>query len=292
MRQMRDTLRGAIQRVLWLPNRRREARRGTLEQIRGFHSEVLGNDRDITIYLPPGYNDGGDVRYPVLYMQDGQNLFEPERAFIPGQHWRLAEAADEKIARRAARPMIIAGIDNTATRIDEYTPTNDAARHGGGKADDYGRMLIEELKLVIDARYRTLPDRPNTALGGSSLGGLATLYLGLTHPDVYGQLAVMSPSIWWDNRAVLAEVDRFGVFNAPPRPRIWLDMGGREGMEGLADARLLRDRLRMRGWRNEDDLRYFEDRRADHSERSWAKRAPAMLEFLFPALELSPLNGS
>lgn len=291
MRPMRDTLRGAIERVLRLPNRRKEARRGTLDHIRGFHSEVLGNDRDITIYLPPGYNDRDDVRYPVLYMQDGQNLFEPERAFIPGQHWRLAEAADEKIGHRAARPMIIVGVDNTPSRIDEYTPTHDAVRHGGGKADDYGRMLIEELKPLIDARYRTLPDMPNTALGGSSLGGLATLYLGLTHPEVFGHLAVMSPSVWWDNRAVMAEVDRYD-FDAPRRPRIWLDMGGREGVDGLADARLLRDRLRMRGWRRDDDLHYFEDRRADHSERAWAKRVPAVLEFLFPPPELSPLNGS
>jgi predicted alpha/beta superfamily hydrolase len=291
MRPMRDTLRGAIERVLRLPNRRKEARHGTLDHIRGFHSEVLGNDRDITIYLPPGYNDRHDVRYPVLYMQDGQNLFEPERAFIPGQHWRLAEAADEKIGHRAVRPIIIVGIDNAPSRIDEYTPTHDAVRHGGGKADDYGRMLIEELKPVIDAGYRTLPDMPNTALGGSSLGGLATLYLGLTHPEVYGHIAVMSPSVWWDNRAVMAEVDRYD-FNTPQRPRIWLDMGGREGVEGLADARLLRDRLRMRGWRRDDDLHYFEDRRADHSERAWAKRVPDVLEFLFPALELSPLNGS
>ncbi len=289
MRQMRETLRGAFQRVLRLPNRRKEARRGTLDHIRGFHSEVLGNDRDITIYLPPGYNDRDDVRYPVLYMHDGQNLFEPERAFIPGQNWRLAEAADEKIGARTARPMIIAGIDNTGTRIDEYTPTHDAARNAGGKADDYARMIIEELKTIVDARYRTFSDAPNTALGGSSLGGLATLYIGLTHPAVFGHLAVMSPSVWWDNRAILSTLDHFA---SPRRPRIWLDFGGREGVEGMTDARLLRDRLRMKGWTSEDDFRYFEDRRADHSERAWAKRVPDVLEFLFPALELSPQNGS
>lgn len=290
MPPMRDTLSAAFQRVLRLPNRRKETRRGTLEHIRGFHSEILNNDRDITIYLPPGYNDRDDVRYPVLYMHDGQNLFEPERAFIPGQHWRLAEAADEKIGGRTARPMIIAGIDNTGPlRIDEYTPTHDAARNAGGKADDYARMIIEELKPVIDARYRTLRDTPNTALGGSSLGGLATLYIGLTHPAVFGHLAVMSPSVWWDQRAIFSTLDHF---DAPRRPRIWLDFGGREGLEGMADARLLRDRLRMKGWRSEDELRYFEDRRADHSERAWAKRAPDVLEFLFPAPELSPQNGS
>jgi predicted alpha/beta superfamily hydrolase len=289
MRPMRDTLRGAFQRVLRLPNRRKETRRGTLEHIRGFHSEVLGNDRDITIYLPPGYNDRDDVRYPVLYMNDGQNLFEAERAFIPGQNWRLAEAADEKIGARTTRPMIIVGIDNNESRIDEYTPTHDVARKAGGKVDDYARMIIEELKPIVDARYRTYPDSSNTALGGSSLGGLATVYIGLTHPSVFGHLAVMSPSVWWDQRAIFSTLDHFG---APRRPRIWLDFGGREGVEGMTDARLLRDRLRMKGWRSDDELRYFEDRRADHSERAWAKRAPDVLEFLFPAPELSSQNGS
>jgi predicted alpha/beta superfamily hydrolase len=288
MRPMRDTLRGAFQRVLRLPNRRKETRRGTLEHIRGFHSEVLGNDRDITIYVPPGYSDRDDVRYPVLYMNDGQNLFEPERAFIPGQNWRLAEAADEKIGARTARPMIIVGIDNTGTRVDEYTPTRDVVRKAGGKADDYARMIIEELKPIVDATYRTFPDAPNTALGGSSLGGLAALYVGLTHPAVFGHLAVMSPSVWWDNRAIVSTLDHFDS----RRPRIWLDFGGREGVDGMTDARLLRDRLRLKGWTNEDDFHYFEDRRADHSERAWAKRVPAVLEFLFPAPELSPQNGS
>src|SRR5258706_3660862 len=290
MQPIRDTLRTAFRRALRLPNRRKETRRGTLDHIRGFHSNILGNDRDITIYLPPGYNDRDDVRYPVLYMHDGQNLFEGERAFIPGQHWRLGEAADEAIASRTARPMIIVGIDNTgASRIDEYTPTRDPSRYGGGKANDYGRMIIEELKPIIDAQYRTLTDASNTALGGSSLGGLATLYLGLTHPDVFGHLAVMSPSVWWDNRAIFTTIDRF---HSPQRPRIWLDFGGREGVEGMTDARLLRDRLRAMGWTSEDDLRYFEDRRADHSERAWAKRVPGVLEFLFPAPELSSQNGS
>jgi predicted alpha/beta superfamily hydrolase len=290
MQPMRDTLRTAFQRVLRLPNRRKEIRRGTLDHIRGFHSAILGNDRDITIYLPPGYNDRDAPRYPVLYMNDGQNLFEPERAFIPGQHWRLAEAADETIGARTTQPMIIVGIDNTGpSRIDEYTPTYDAARRGGGKAGDYGRMIIEELKPLIDTRLRTFFDPQNTALGGSSLGGLATLYIGLSHPQTFGELAVMSPSVWWDNRSVLHVVDRF---HSVPRPRIWLDMGGREGVDGLMDARLLRDRLRAKGWKDDIDFRYFEDRRADHSERAWAKRAPAVLEFLFPPPELSPANGS
>jgi predicted alpha/beta superfamily hydrolase len=275
--------------VLRLENRRKEPRRGTLQHVHGFHSDILANQREITIYLPPDYQDRDTYRYPVLYMHDGQNLFEPQRAFIPGQHWRLAEAADEVIGKRTARPMIIVGIDNTgASRIDEYAPTADSSRGGGGRADAYGRMLVEELKPIIDSQYRTLPDAANTALAGSSLGGLATLHLGLKLPAVFSALAVMSPSLWWDNRAILADVDGF---DAPHRPRIWLDMGGREGVEGLANARALRDRMFANGWRSGENFRYYEDRRADHSERAWARRVPSVLEFLFPPSELSGPNG-
>src|SRR5258706_15813039 len=147
MQPMRDTLRAAFLRVLGLDKRRKEIRRGTLDHIRGFHSDILGNERDITISLPPGYHDHDELRYPVLYFQDGQNLFEPERAFIPGQHWRLAEAADEAIDARSARPMILVGIDNTgASRVDEYTPTRDAKKNAGGHAADYARFLLDEVK--------------------------------------------------------------------------------------------------------------------------------------------------
>lgn len=277
MREMRETLRTTFSRFLKRENRRRVVRGGTLEKIRGFKSEIFGNERDVTIYLPPGYVEREVGRYPVLYMQDGQNLFEPERAFIPGQHWMLREAADESIGERTAEPMIIVGLDNTgASRIDEYTPSRDAQKNFGGRAEEYGRLLLEELKPRIDERFRTLPNR--VALGGSSLGGLLTIYLGLKHPDVFESLAVLSPSVWWDNRMILKVANDFA---GARRPRIWLDIGGREGKAALDDARALRDRLTAKGW-NGAMLRYFEDRRADHSERSWAKRAKPMLEFLFP----------
>ena len=288
MREMRETLRATFSRFLKLENRRRVVRNGTLEHIAAFKSAILGNERRITIYLPPGYADRGSgvspdasgvpplARYPVLYMQDGQNLFEPERAFIPGMHWCLREAADEAIGARTAEPAIIVGIDNTGPqRVDEYTPTRDLEKKVGGRADDYARMLFEELKPLIDARYRTLADR--TLLGGSSLGALLTMYLGLEHADVFESLAVMSPSVWWDSRRILDIVNDFA---GPRRPRIWLDIGGREGKAALDDVRTLRDRLIAKGWRNGETLRYFEDRRADHSERAWAKRARPMLEFL------------
>ncbi|HJW96249.1 MAG TPA: alpha/beta hydrolase-fold protein [Thermoanaerobaculia bacterium] len=263
-----SSFRLALKRAFRRENRRLVIRNGRLEAI-------TFAKRQITLYLPPGYDDHADRRYPVLYMQDGQNLFDPTRSFIPGQTWRLSEAADSLIAEFKARPMIIVGIDNSgAGRIDEYTPTHDAKRNVGGHADDYGRMLLEELKPHIDDTYRTLPDRAGTAVGGSSLGGLLSLHLALTRPQAFSAAAVMSPSVWWDNRVILDELDRF---RGRP-PRLWLDTGGREGVEALKDVRLLRDRLKAKGF----DFRYHEDRRADHSERAWASRAPMMLEYLFP----------
>jgi predicted alpha/beta superfamily hydrolase len=233
----------------------------------------------VTIYVPAGYDENPEKRYPELYMHDGQNLFEPERAFIPGQHWRLREAADKAIGERTAEPMLIVGIDNGgAARVDEYTPTRDRKKKLGGKADVHAVMIVEELKPLIDAKYRTRPDARSTAIGGSSLGGLVSLYLGMRRPDIFTRLAVMSPSVWWDNRMILREVDQFA---GKSRPRIWLDTGLREGAEALRDTRALRDKLRERGWNN-GDFRYVEDRRGDHSERAWAGRARAMLEFLFP----------
>jgi predicted alpha/beta superfamily hydrolase len=261
------SLRTALRRIFRPENRRVAIRPGRLESFTD-----LG--RQITVYLPAGYDERDDRRYPVLYMQDGQNLFEAHRSFIPGQHWRLKEAADAAIGERTASPMIIVGVDHAGpARIDEYTPTRDPKHNGSGKAAEYAKFLIETVKPEIDKRYRTIPE--DAAVGGSSLGGLVSLYLLLIHPAVFRRGAVMSPSVWWNDRAILKEVDAFDG----PRPRVWVDVGGREGVETLNDARALRDRLEAKGW---TELRYFEDRRADHSERAWSRRVRQVLEFLFP----------
>jgi predicted alpha/beta superfamily hydrolase len=255
-------------------NRRSRVRAGRVEVIPAFESAILGNTRQITVYVPPGYDERSERRYPVLYMQDGQNLFDDSRAFA-GQSWRLQRAADDAIGARTAQPMIIVGVDHMhADRVHEYTPVFDEGKKAGGRADDYGRMLIEELKPLIDARYRTVPDQ--TMIGGSSLGGLVALHLALRR-DEFRAAAVMSPSVWWGERAIL---ETFGEIGR--HPRLWLDIGGREGREAIADVRALNERLRASGW-SERNLRYFEDRRADHSERAWGARVRKVLEFLFPA---------
>ncbi len=244
-----------------------------------FPSRYLDRERDLVVYLPAGYATDHHRRYPVLYMHDGQNLFDPDTAFVRGQHWRLGEMADMLIAEGRVEPLIIVGVHHTGHgRLHEYTPTKDS-RLGGGLAKAYGRLLLDDLKPFIDARYRTRPDREHTGLGGSSLGGLATMYLGLRHADVFGRLAVMSPSVWWGRRAILRYVARV---KPKPDTRVWLDMGTAESRHGVADARKLRNALVRAGWREDVDLAYSEPHGATHSEFAWAQRVGDVLEFLFP----------
>jgi predicted alpha/beta superfamily hydrolase len=245
-----------------------------------FSSAFLAADRDVLVWLPPGYDPDGDRRYPVLYMHDGQNLFDPDTAFQQGEHWRLGETAAALIAGGQIEPLLLVGIANTGTtRIEEYTPTRDP-KLGGGLADNYGRLIVEELKPMIDRTYRTRPDAASTGLGGSSLGGLVTLHLGFRHPRVFSRLAVLSPSVWWDRRVILKTVRQ-----TRPRPalKIWVDMGTAEGRRGLDDARSLKAALVDGGWREGIDLHYAEFEGATHSEAAWAARVGPMLQFLFPA---------
>ncbi len=244
-----------------------------------FVSKLVDEPHDFVVYLPPTYDADPHRRFPVLYMQDGQNLFDPETSFIPGKHWRMGETADELITRGSIAPLIIVGIYNTGEhRIDEYTPIEDR-RLGGGQADAYGQMIVEELKPFVDRTYRTLPGTENCGMGGSSLGGLVSLYLGLRYPWVFGKLCAMSPSVWWRNRAILRTVAKM---KRKPDVRIWLDIGTREGTRALPDARALKDALVDKGWKLGEDLAYGEVEGGEHSETAWAQRVGPMLKFLFP----------
>lgn len=248
-----------------------------------FHEKVgsrfLESKHDIIVYLPPGYDEDVERRYSVLYMQDGQNLFDDATAF--SGEWHLDEAAEATIGAGLVAPLIIVGIYNAgAYRIDEYTPTRDAARRAGGKADKYGRMLVEELKPFIDAEYRTLGDAENTGIGGSSMGGLVSLYLALKYSGIFWKVAVLSPSVWWDNRFIVRRVRALGT--APPL-RVWLSTGTAEGDGVVAGARRVRDALVAKGWTVGESLHYEEVEGAAHTESAWADIAPAMLHFLFPA---------
>lgn len=258
---------------------------GTLHAVEGFRSHVLGNHRQLTIYLPPGYEHSAE-RYPVFYLHDGQNLFDDHRAFSYGQIWGAQHAATRLIHEGAIRPLILVGIDHAGERrIDEMAPTRDLRTGRGGHAKAYGRMIVEEIKPFIDSRYRTLAGVNDTALGGSSLGGLVTLYLGFRLPHVFGRLAILSPSLWWDNRIML---HRLRLNRHAGRARIWLDIGTREGrahVQTVRNTRHLRDALVARGWQPGRHLHYTEVEGATHSESAWAGRFPEVLRFLFPREE-------
>lgn len=245
-----------------------------------FHSAVLPDDRTVSVYLPPQYDQQPDRRFPVFYLHDGQNLFDPDTSYVAGHTWRAGTTADALNWAGQAEPIILVGVWNTGMRrMAEYTPTRDY-RLGGGEGHRYGKLLVEELKPWIDSNFRTFPNASDTALGGSSLGGLITLYLGLEYPGVFGKLAVISPSVWWNQRSILgfvaeADLDR--------RAKIWLDIGTSEGTRHVRDTELLHLRLVQQGWKPGVDLQLVKVASGVHSEDAWAARFDQVLEFLFPA---------
>jgi predicted alpha/beta superfamily hydrolase len=271
--------------------------------LKRFRSRFLPGARDIVVYLPECYREDREQRFPVFYLNDGQNLMDGRTSYVPGHTWRAHSTADRLVAAHAIEPVILVGVANAgARRLAEYTPTVDA-QHRGGDGPLYSRLLIEELKPLIDSTFRTRPGPDDTALGGSSLGGLISLAVGLDHPEVFGKIAVLSPSVWWDQRSIL---NRVSEARPKPRLRIWLDMGTAEGLRHLRDTDLLYRRLIMRGWRDrpapepgpesgpesrpeslpaaqQQDLCYVRVPGAHHNEDAWAARFDRVLRFLFPA---------
>jgi enterochelin esterase-like enzyme len=243
-----------------------------------FPSRYLSTPRDIIVYLPPGY-DESDARYPVMYLQDGQNLFDSATAFY-GNEWRADTIADDAIRSGRVEPLILVGLYNTGVRrISEYTPTRDPRLRKGGKAERYALMLAREVKPFIDHEYRTRKPAADTGVGGSSLGALVSLVAGLRYPGVFGKLALMSPSVWWDEHAILSLIE---AWTSVRHPRVWLDTGTAEGgnpAKVVADARLMRDALIAKGC----ELHYEEVPGHQHNEAAWSARFGGVLEYLFPA---------
>ena len=259
---------------------------GNIQQHPQMRSHFLGNRRDILVYLPPGYYRATRQRYPVLYLNDGQNVFDAATAFA-GVEWGADETAQRLTRRRLIEPLIIVAIPNMGkNRIHEYAPTRGVIeatplrkKRSRGLLRRYGHFLIAELKPFIDRTYRTRPEAQYTGLGGSSLGGLATLTLGLWFPEIFNRLAVMSPSVWWDDCVIYRMVE---ALKAKLPLKIWLDTGTNE--PGWDRARELRDRLVEKGWRLDDDLEYLEVQGGEHSERAWGQRFEAVLRYLYPPL--------
>jgi enterochelin esterase-like enzyme len=248
-------------------------------------SRIFRNTRMLRVWLPPGYGapENQTRHYPVFYLNDGQNLFDPATAYI-GVDWQADEAADRLIREGRIPPLIIVGIDNAQKeRPREYLPYRSfhppIMRPQGKRYPDF---VLNEVMPFVHQRYRVARGPENTGLGGSSLGAIASLYAVMERPGVFGRLLLESPSLSISNRQLLKSGRAFRQWPA----RIFMAMGTREAgnedrdREVVEDVRELEHVLRRAGLR-EDRLLVRIDEGASHSEKEWAKRFPEALTFLF-----------
>ncbi len=232
--------------------------------------------RRVWVYLPPGYHES-TARYSVLYLLDGQNVFDKVTSFAG--EWKVDETLEALIPAGEVAPIIVVAIDNAgSSRIDEYTPWFDPGQNDGGGGAAHLAAIADDLVPYIDASYRTLTGPEHTGFGGSSLGGLMALYAAYARPDVFGDIAAVSPSIWWDNRQIVA----FAAMSAKPAVRMWMDMGTAEYDSAITDLHLMRDAMVDQGFVVGDDLDVFEDPGAGHNEAAWSRRFPDVARYLFP----------
>ncbi len=255
---------------------------GDIRRHDGFHSDILNNDRTLIVYLPAGYEADAERRYPVLYMHDGQNLFDASTSFA-GYEWGVDEAAERLIEGGEIEPIIIVGIYNNGDRMTEYTP-----RLEGGERDAYARFVVEEVKAFIDRTYRTEAGREKTGVAGSSLGGLISLYMVEAYADTFGRCGGVSPSLGWEDRWL---IKRWGGSDMSwaEGARIWVDMGTGEGRvreaggltSAVIHARTLVGLMEGAGLERGVGYEYLEVEGGRHNEQAWARRIDAVLVYLY-----------
>lgn len=246
----------------------------SLRVLAGVRSPQLRNVRDLYVCTPPSYSSSRK-RYPVVYMHDGQNLFDDALAFAEAWH------VDEQMTRlaRLGLEAIIVGIAHAGVaRLDEYSPFRDRQLRGGGGGDAYLRFIVHTVKPLIDRRFRTQPGREHTGILGSSMGGLISLYAYFRRPETFGFAGVMSPAFWFAGKKIFSFV-KSARFNPG---RLYLDIGTAEGRVALADARRMNALLLRKGYTTGLDLLYVEDAGGNHSERAWSRRLRSALYFLLP----------
>jgi predicted alpha/beta superfamily hydrolase len=225
----------------------------------------------VRIYLPRGYDQQTDRRYPVFYFHDGQNVFEPGGAFGA---WTNFATANREISQGRMREAILVAVDNTSARFAEYCPPGDQVQGTPGQGNLYANFLIHNVRPTVDFNYRTLNDPANTLVGGSSLGGLISAYL-LLETNVFGKAAVMSPSF----STAPAFRGRI-VSNAVPVRRMHLDWGTAEGSSMWNYGFPARAALLADGYVEGDTMQTLVGCGDAHNEAAWAARSPVMFRFL------------
>lgn len=259
---------------------------GTIRRV-----EVVGGGvpltRDLLVWLPPGYDDAvnKDRRYPVLYLQDGQNIFE-KLPGVPGE-WEADETATRLIAEKAIEPLIIVGIPNAGeARAAEYLPI-DMIEGVTPKGEAYVDFLIREVVPRVERAFRVKPGAANTAIGGSSLGGVISLYAATQHPDIFGKVLAESTPLEFKGRSLMPTLEKTTKWPS----RVYLGIGGREHADQPADSAANKafvqsskdlDALIRKSGLDDASRKLVIDPEATHTESAWAKRLPAALKFLFP----------
>jgi len=243
---------------------------GEYEFLPKVHSRFLEQDRDVIVWFPPGYASHPTRRYPVLYMHDGRQVFDPGTSTW-GKDWQVDETAQDMILNGEVEPFIVVAADCTEARGEEYDPSR--------KGDEYLRFLLEELKPIVDARWRTDPDR--SSIAGASMGGLISFYAAWKHPDVFSAAACLSPAFaerFGQECFRMVEADRDQL----PDLKLFLSCGGATGLE----AQLMEGTLKMADLLRsvnfpEENLSVRIEGWAEHNEESWARMTPHWLRFLY-----------
>lgn len=257
---------------------------GDIRYHHAFESKHLGNKRTLIVYLPPDYKKDAERRYPVLYMHDGQNIFDAKTSFL-GIEWQADDHAERLIKAGRIEPIIIVGMYNNADRTIEYTPQRDESRRTGGKGDLYARFVVEEVKPFIDKTYRTRPDRANTGVAGSSLGGLISLHICRKYPDVFSRCGAISPALMWADHEIIKSAKKDASWMKGLK--IWLDMGTNEGKQidsfnrAIEDTRAFVDVMDAAGMIPGRDYYYAEVYNGEHNEAFWAQRFDKILLYLY-----------
>ncbi len=244
---------------------------GSVDYLKGLKGKGLRYGRDVIVWLPPSYATQKKRRYSVLYMHDGQNVFDPNTSFA-GYDWRVDDVADSLIAAGSMEEILVVGIYNSPDRMVEYSDTPE------GRA--YADFVVHKLKPMIDKRYRTLPEREHTAVMGSSLGGLISFLFAWWYPDVFSRTGCVSSAFSYGANKLFKEFKNGDGFRQPVK--IYMDCGGvgseatlKPGMDRMAGL------LKAKGYKEGKDFMRFYDDRAEHNERSWAARVWRPLVFLF-----------